>query len=96
MDASGQAANDISRVFITPNPSRSEATGSDYQAPLSSGLISMQIHDTSGTTDISNARQGNNRNPIINNIYFLDRGDITNLGMNSAIHFIVRRMVMEI
>ena len=82
VDASGQAANDISRVFITPKPLRLEATGSDYQAPLSSGLISMQIHDTSGTTVVSNARQGNNRNQI-NNIYFLDRGDITNLRMTT-------------
>ena len=102
VDASGQADASLNHYFTTPNPARYEATltalgGSSYGNFLQTGTINMSKNDISGTSDVSNAKQGigSGAGTTFYNIYFLDRGDITSLRMNSAIHFDVLQIVID-
>ena len=89
VDASGQADASLNQIFTTPNPSRSEATGtvlggSSYQNFLQTGTINMSKNDISGTSEVSNAIQGigSGAGTTFYNIHFLDRGDITSFKMD--------------
>ena len=88
VDASGQADASLNHYFTTPNPARYEATGagsgSSYRNFLQTGTINMSVNDLSASTPTvpSSAKQGQSGNQI-NNIYFLDRGDITSFKMDT-------------